>query len=101
MNGLAMMLKAFGVNVSPEHIAAVEVLIPQIPAKLQEAVSYINGNITRFDLRMKALESAHDASLQLLEDIRKELHGIADSSGTKSVSRPGTGTGTRRTNGGN
>jgi hypothetical protein len=42
MKGLGMLLKSFGVNVAPEHITAIQNIIPEVPARLQQAVAFLN-----------------------------------------------------------
>jgi len=76
MMGLTTMLKAFGVNVQPEHIVAVERLIPELPTRLKQAVEIINQALLRADeqlTRQAQLMEAMERRLQLLEDRETEL----------------------------
>jgi hypothetical protein len=55
---LKSILKMFGVNVRPEHIAAAEELIPRIPSIVSGAVSSINATMKNFDERLARMEAA-------------------------------------------
>jgi hypothetical protein len=68
MKGLAMMLKAMGINVTPEHVKAIEDLIPQLPGKLNQVVSTINDALKYFDQRLTTLETQHAEILALLRE---------------------------------
>lgn len=82
MKGLAMMLKALGINVTQEHIQAVEILIPQIPGRLNQATQVVNAAILNFDQRLKALELQNAEILTLLKE-QNEPTG-PESAGTTS-----------------
>jgi hypothetical protein len=56
MMKLSPILKMLGVNVPEEALKQIEVIIPQIPARLAEAVQTINGVIQRTDERLAAIE---------------------------------------------
>lgn len=108
--GLKMMLKALGINISEEHIAQAESLIPQLPKILNEAIAVINSTIAKADVRITALETSNQklieqntalmtngvVLLEQLGDIRKRL--IDDSERTDHAARNGgSGSGRKRT----
>jgi hypothetical protein len=68
MKGLRVMLKALGIEVSDEHIQAVQELIPQLPAKLNQAANAINSAMQNFDGRLQALEKSNQEILALLRE---------------------------------
>jgi hypothetical protein len=70
MKGIAMMLKALGVEITPEQIAMLQALIPQLPAKVNEAFSTINAALANFDARLRALETRQDEVWVMLQAIR-------------------------------
>lgn len=55
--GVQIMLKSLGISISDENIKMVETLVPQLPAKIQEAVTVINASLKNFDARLAVLES--------------------------------------------
>jgi hypothetical protein len=57
MTGLSMVLKGLGINFKPEHVATIEALIPQIPAKAVEIVTTVNTFLQAMDARQKEVES--------------------------------------------
>lgn len=87
MKGLAMMLKGLGINISPEHIKAAEEIIPQLPARLNQAVVIINGAINNFDQRLQALEKQNAEILEIL----RSQNGTGRNRTEFTASRNGTG----------
>lgn len=79
--GLIMMLKALGVEITPEQIAMIQAIIPQIPGKINEAAEIINRTLQNFDARLRAIETE-------LKEIRK---GTAYEYTGGSDTRPGNG----------
>lgn len=61
---LALIMKALGVKIPPETLAQVERIIPQIPARANQAIQLINAAVQQADQRARALE----ARMQILED---------------------------------
>ena len=57
MMKISPILKMLGVNVPEEALKQIEIIIPQIPARLAEAVQAINGVIRQTDERLHALET--------------------------------------------
>jgi len=57
---LRPILKMLGVEVSAEHCKALQEIIPEIPAKLQQAVAVINGGLKNFDDRLRAIEARQE-----------------------------------------
>ena len=53
---LGLLLKMLGVKVTPEQIAAIEAIIPQIPGKIQQTINVINAALQNFDERLQILE---------------------------------------------
>lgn len=66
MKGLRVMLQALGIQISEEHIQAAQELIPQLPARLNQAATVINGAVNNFDQRLIALENGQKEILELL-----------------------------------
>lgn len=99
MTGLGMMLKAFGVNVTEEHIQAVEVLIPELPSKLAHAWKTIDESLQHFDERLIALESVMKtnletsnqllAILEIQQQIAAQLEAMKKDAGSDRISKPG------------
>lgn len=56
MPGLAMMLKALGVKISPEVLAQIEGLLPQIPSKINALISWNKTALQGFDERLRENE---------------------------------------------
>lgn len=54
--GLLMMLKAFGVNITPAQAEEIEKLIPQIPTKANQLIEFNVKWIQNFDNRLVAIE---------------------------------------------
>lgn len=57
---LSALLKAFGVKANPEHIAQIEAIIPQVPAKAEQIIVAVNTAITGADERLSGLERRMD-----------------------------------------
>lgn len=79
MSTLGVILKTLGVKVPDEAVRQLEIIIPQVPARLREAIEVVNATITKVDERMKALEGKielrsiqHQAIMELLIEIREE-----------------------------
>jgi len=53
---LGLLLKMLGVKVTPEQIAAIEAIIPQIPGKIQQTINVVNAALQNFDERLRVLE---------------------------------------------
>lgn len=72
---LTSIFKALGIKVDPAHIAAIERLIPQIPARANQAIQHVNGAVARADQRANALE----ARMMLLEEKIEAIYRIVAS----------------------
>ena len=59
--GMQMMLKALGLEITSEHIAMLQALIPQLPAKINEVAQAINAALANFDSRLRVIEARLDA----------------------------------------
>jgi len=98
-----MMLKALGLEITPEHIAMLQALIPQLPAKINEAAQAINAALANFDARLRAIEAQLDAlgreqflSSQKMQTVYQEvLNAFGNTARISDTSGPGTGTGRR------
>ncbi len=75
---LGLLLKMLGVKVTPEQIAMIEAIIPQIPGRIQQAVTVINGSLQNFDQRLKAIEEALAAQNALLIGVMGAINGRQD-----------------------
>lgn len=91
-----MMLKALGVNVSEEHIKAIEVIIPQIPAKLNEGAAFINQSVENFDQRITRMEKQQEHIIMLLDSLNQRFIMQTEQS---NVNRSDRKPGTKRLNG--
>lgn len=78
---LGLLLKMLGVKVTPEQIAAIEAIIPQIPGKIQQTINVINAALQNFDARLRALEQNQLIILKQLEDIRDGGRNNSDDGG--------------------
>lgn len=73
MPGLALMLKALGIKITPEVLAQIEALLPQIPAKINAVLQFLREFVQRFDTRSDdQTERLKRIELELLE-LRKLL----------------------------
>jgi predicted PurR-regulated permease PerM len=52
MKGVLMMLKAFGVEITPQQAAMLQGLIPQIPGMVNQLINTVNS----WDARIKRIE---------------------------------------------
>lgn len=68
--GLAMMLKALGVEITPEQAKMIEELIPQIPARLKQAYEFMNAFVKRADERFTAMEQSQQMMLQEIRNLK-------------------------------
>ena len=109
--GMMMMLKALGLEIAPEHLAMLQALIPQLPAKINEVVQGINAALANFDARLRALEIAvkaisevynvstegHMVRLAAIEEVLKN----GNTSGVSDTARPASGRRSGRASAGN
>ncbi len=94
---LGLLLKMLGVKVTPEQVAMIEAIIPQVPGKIQQVVTVINGSLQNFDHRLRALETQESLNAACLVRILEILeHGRNDNDNTLSA---GTGATERAYNG--
>lgn len=91
MMGLQLLLKSFGMTVTDEHIAAVEKLIPELPAKVMGAFQKVDQVLAHFDIRIGALEQKMDLLIEsnsvLIDALKEEKHGRTNG---PVKSRPGS-----------
>lgn len=106
--GLKMMLKALGINVSEEHIAQAEKLIPQLPKVLNDAIAVINATIAKADERLTALETSNQHLIVQNETLKtiitsisehqlELLHAIGNVTERSAARNGGSGSGRKRT----
>ena len=67
---LGIILKMLGVKFAPEHVARIEEMIPQVPAKVNQAIAVMNGALRNFDDRLKAIENKQIEILEVLRGQR-------------------------------
>jgi hypothetical protein len=73
---LGAILKMLGVKISPETLAQIEALIPQVPAKANELISANMAAIKNFDERLRTLEElAEQHRLALNTLIQENRYG--------------------------
>lgn len=93
MKGLQMMLKALGISLSTEQISQLEVLLPQLPSKVNEVLNYLQSWVKIYDTRLQAIEKNHQATLDafkenndnlvlVIEALRKEIRARRDTART-------------------
>ena len=56
-----------GVKITPEQVAALEKIIPQIPARAVEIIQFVNATAAQMDMRLKAVEELQQLTLRKLE----------------------------------
>jgi len=96
MTGIGMMLKAFGVNFTDEHIKAVEALIPELPAKVASAFKTVDSTLENFDCRLKTIESTLEAITQNQREIIQNQCSLLTTAITDTPKKVNHG---KRTNG--
>lgn len=89
---LSLLLKALGVKITREQVAAIEAMIPQIPGKIQEVIGIINNSLQNFDSRLKILEQ----QIELLR-VEVRIYGSRDDSDDDGVTKPAGIGATQRT----
>jgi hypothetical protein len=75
--GMQFLFKSFGIEITPEKLAMLQALIPQLPAKFNEAAQAINGALANFDARLRALEAGQLEHSKFLNDIWTDLQTCA------------------------
>lgn len=89
MTALGMVLSSLGIKVTDETRAQIEVLIPQIPARVVQAVEAINASVAKVhelaarieDQRLKLeslelrLEAMQILAVERHEELKEILHG--------------------------
>lgn len=97
MNGLSMMLKAFGIP--DEDIKKIAAFIPQVPTVAQNAIRVLNEAVSQFDSRLRALETSqaalmvevqklavlHDEIMEVLNGIRSGQLRQPDDAGSTAI----------------
>jgi hypothetical protein len=77
VKGLQMMLKALGIGITPEQVAQLEIVLPQIPGKAAELITIFNAKIKLYDAafqsivsELEALKNQNAEQLKILEELR-------------------------------
>jgi hypothetical protein len=89
-NGLSMMLKAFGIEIPEPTLQQINELIPQLPAKVPQALELING----LDRRLQNIEAGLSiliAQQQKDEYARRNQHHDPDTGTTGTTGTPNGG----------
>ena len=73
-----MLLKSFGINITPEHAEAIQKLIPEIPGRLNQAIAFLNHlgeytreNVTALRESNARIEKQNEEILRLLNGTRR------------------------------
>ncbi len=82
---LGLLLKMLGVKVTPEQVAMIEAIIPQVPGKIQQIVTVINGSLHNFDQRLRALEENQRALMTVCIRLLEVINAGSDSSGDTAL----------------
>lgn len=69
MKGLITMLKALGIKIPDEHVAALEKFLPELPARAQQAVSVVNNALRYYDEQFQIIKKQNAEILERLERI--------------------------------
>jgi len=77
MLNLSTIAKMLGVNISPEDIAKVEAIIPQIPGRAVEVINTVNAAVVNYHERMVTLEKAHQQMGEKLDRILEVISNDA------------------------
>lgn len=102
---ISPVLKMLGISVPEEALKQIEIIIPQIPARLSQAVEVVNSTIRQADERMSALEkcmiSLEADNLALLEkfsglaalliEIKEQLDGRRIDGNIQRITAESTG----------
>jgi hypothetical protein len=67
------LLKMLGIKVPPETVAQIEVILPQLPAKIQGVIGLVNLAVQNFDARLRSMEQSQAAQLAILVKILEEF----------------------------
>lgn len=75
MSALGMILKGLGVNVSDEHVKQIEILLPQLPSRMQQTVEVINAAVdqthSKLDRIQRELEQRDALLCEMSAGIRR------------------------------
>lgn len=80
MMNLGGLFRMLGVSVPPETVAQIEVILPQLPAKIQGVIGLVNAAVQNFDQRLERIEANQVMILGQLQHIQEDLNnGRSDS----------------------
>ncbi len=83
---LGLLLKMLGVKVTPEQVAMIEAIIPQVPGKIQQIVAVVNGSLQNFDMRLRALEENQRALMTICIRLLEVINAGSGSSSDTTIS---------------
>lgn len=75
---LSTILKLLGIKITPEQIAQLEIVIPQIPARAVEIIKFINQTAASMDARLSAVETRQGMILQKLDFLQAGMRDMQD-----------------------
>lgn len=81
MTALGMILNSLGIKITDEHRHQIEILIPQIPARVVQAVEAINASIAKVNeltAAVQSLEAKIDSLKKEIDDGRRNHSGSID-----------------------
>lgn len=71
--GILILLKALGIEITPEQVAMVQGLIPQLPARLNQMFTLVNSAAQNFDERLRANEDETRKLRLAIESLSSEV----------------------------
>jgi hypothetical protein len=71
MFNLQSILKMAGIEVPPNVVAQLEVIIPQIPSRLNEFIQVVNFNLEQFHEKLRTLESQNQRLSEQIADLKE------------------------------
>jgi hypothetical protein len=91
--GMQFLFKSLGIEITPETMAMLAALLPQLPAKINEVVQAVNAALTNFDMRLRAIEACLDAIGHEQARINAELQEVAQNGRREPAAILGPGAG--------
>jgi FtsZ-binding cell division protein ZapB len=68
MTAIGMILKSMGIEVTDEHRAQIEALIPQIPARAVQVLQVVNAAVAKVNENTAAIQALHAEVTNLRDD---------------------------------
>jgi len=82
---LPNLIKAFGLKIPDDQIEMIEKLVPQIPARLTQAITVINSTVMMLDARLASIELHQRMNKELLEKLLAELQSTKNPPHEESI----------------